>query len=161
VKLIWTRSTLLGGKDDLITWGLDEPVSHFAILFDNDKIYHSSFHGSKVEDKIEVLKNRKVIYDIDIPLTGELEDITFNSVSVLKNRYDFLFFFWLVWRGVLFKFLNIKIPDKIGFQNPNETLCTEVLEQLPSNIKDKYFNNYNPKKAVTPYKLYKMIERGN
>lgn len=154
MRILFTRSTLLGGKEDLITWGLNEPVSHVAIDF-KGAVGHSSWsHGVDILPLSELLRTRKIIYSIDVPATDEEGKYFLDRVQEnIDRKYDFRFFFWLVWRGILKKFFRIPVPDKIESEDSAAVLCSEILDYLPPDIRPKY----DKTRATTPFKLYTLL----
>lgn len=154
MKLLFTRSTLLGGKEDLITWGLEEPVSHFAIEYKGAVAHSSWSHGVDILPLSELLRSRRIIFEIEVPATPAEAGEFFNRVQErINRRYDFKFFFWLVWRGILKKIFRIPVPDKIEEEHSYAFLCTEILELLPDSIKPRY----DKTRATTPFKLYTQL----
>ena len=134
--LLWTRSTLLGQSDDIITWGLEEPVSHFSVQV-GDEVGHSSWDkGIDMMSLEDLLKTRKIIYSIHIPASEqECADFMNNINENIDKRYDFRFFFWLLWRVILKKFFRIPVPDEIKSEDSRAWLCTEIIDFIPESAK--------------------------
>lgn len=158
MKFVWTKSTILGGKQDLITWALEEPCSHFAIEFNDGRVFHSSLHGVKVIKNEKFYHGRALVYNIDFNLKYEtqekIEDILEQYVG---DAYDWLFFFWLVWVAIKRKIFRIHLPDTIGRQQKGGILCTEAINLIP----DIYRPNIDLSRVTTPYRLYKILKGVN
>lgn len=153
MKFLWTRSTLLSKKWDIITFWLGEPVSHFALQI-GTRVFHWNFFGFH-NDNIEVFKkSRIIVYEIQNPIKTYKLDILIDSMN---NRwrggsyYDYVYFFWLTWRGFLRVLFRVPIPYKEPFgETTYNFICHEAIEALPKNIRPKYDRS----KANTPYRLF-------
>ena len=160
MKIILTVDTRLGGEDDVITWGLEEPASHFAIVFFDCIVFHAHFWGVGFDGINEVLEHRRIVDIIDIPLSLDEEIEVVRNIKTKKHdnkSYDYLFFLWLAWRVVLLKLFDKKVPDEVGLQSKTGLLCNEAFSILPDRIKNKY--KIDPKKAVTPYKTMQLLRK--
>ena len=65
VILIWTKTKKVGSH--LIRWGLNEPVSHFAIIrqFDDPSqgvVIHQAFHGFDISWYPTWLKENEIVH---------------------------------------------------------------------------------------------------
>lgn len=154
MKIVFTRSTLLG-KFDLITWGLEEPVSHVGIEFLNTFVFHSTLWGVEVLSKNDFYEHRQKVFSVgyDIPEDIQFKILKFLATKYTKRSYDWKFFWWLVWQAFKLKFFRKPIPNKVVVQDRRAVLCTEALELLPDNIRPKY----DASTATTPYRLYRML----
>ena len=160
MKFVFTKSTLLGDNDDVITWAFDHNCSHFAVgFFDEAVFFHSVWDGPGVDDYYEFYKHRKKVYEIDIPLSYEEEaHILFTMIDVGGDLdYDYEFFKWLVKVGFNKKILRKPVPDSVKFQDPGSIICHEALSLMPDNIIEKYFNNVDVSSAVMPEDLYHLL----
>jgi len=157
MKFIWTKSTLLGGKEDLITWGLGEPCSHFAIEFRDGSVFHSSLHGVELLTNKEFYGTRAKVFEIDYPYSRDMK-IKEELNKFRQRKYDWKFFLWLVVVSIKRLVLKVPIPDKIKMHSISGILCTETIDLLPK----KYHKDIDLDRATTPYKLYNLlrIKRG-
>ena len=143
---------MLGGVD-LIVWGLEEPCSHFAILFFGKTVFHSTLTGVEVVKYSDFLEYREVVFEKEFEAENE-KDI-FQGLRKFKDyKYDWTFFFWLVWSGIKLKFFRIALPDRIKKQQNGGILCTEALSLLPDNVRPDI--DYST--ITTPYKLWKALK---
>jgi len=157
IKLLWTNSKLPLSK--FITWGLDEPVSHFAIMFFGRIILHSNVLGFHVVG-INSFKKWN-----DIRIEKELKIGQQNGVDLMleliekhdAKGYDFKAFFFFVWRGILRKFFRIKLPSKSSNAGPNEILCTEAANMIPLPRLQEKLKGHDLA-IVSPYALYKLVK---
>lgn len=130
MTLLWTKSKLPTGA--AITWMLDEPCSHFAILFANSIVLHSNFSGVHVERLADFSKQCHIIYkkEYDIPFIGE----SALFLKILRNyfgkRYDWKWFFSLLYYAFLNKVFDRAIPANIKWQSRYRFLCTEMAPLL-------------------------------
>ena len=129
MRLLWTRSKLPAGP--LICWGLEEPVSHFAVEFFDTMILQSNFFGVNLVHKkdfdhfsIEVYAKR-----LDIDFTGEAALLALILQNYYGKAYDWKWFFNMVWSALKFK-ITRKKDDSIIWRSRDKFLCTEVVEFL-------------------------------
>ena len=152
MKFIWTKSTILGGNEDLITWFLDEPCSHFAIEFSDGSVFHSSLFGVEFLTKDEFYSHRVKVFEICYPYARETK-IKDKLKQFVRYKYDWLFFFWLTWASIKRMIFKIPLQDRIELQQTNGILCTEAIDLLPK----QYNNNIDLSRVTTPYKLYNIL----
>lgn len=153
MRLVWTKSSYLGNNGDLITWGLDEPVSHFAIILFESIVFHSSWFGVEIDSLDDFKAHRIIVLEKPLQISQAVELGVLNKMSKMSLKgYDWKFFFWLVWRAFLKKIFNIPIPNKPQ-EDKSSIICQEALEALPMRIRPVYDKN----KAVTPFALYKEL----
>lgn len=130
IKLLWTKSKLPLGP--LITWGLDEPVSHFAVEFFGKIVIHSNFYGVHPTLSPDFYKWSKVVYQKEYATGDDYAARLF--VSILNNywgkKYDWKWFWGLVRHALVYKLTGRPIPDEIKTRSRDKYLCTEVVEFL-------------------------------
>ena len=153
MKFLWTRSKLLSDKWDLITWWLGEPVSHFALQI-GLYVFHWNFFGFHKDHIDKFSKKRVIVYSSESPLKTYKVDIL---IKAMEDRwrggsyYDYVYFFWLAWRGFLRTLFRIPIPYREPFGDTTYNfICHEAIEALPENIRPKYDRS----RANTPYRLW-------
>lgn len=160
MTFLWTLDHRLGGKEDLITFFLEEPVSHFGIRFNNGMVAHWGITGFKYETEFEFLENRTVKYEMHYEISDYREELAAQNI-VEKHKdsnYDFIYLIWLIWRAFLLTFFGIKIPyGEPNGETTNSMICHEALEAFPEDIRPKY----NSDKANTPYRLYLELKKGS
>lgn len=135
MKLIWVSGTLPLSK--AIMWLLNEPVSHFAIVFDEKIVFHSDLLGVKISWYATFLKTHTVVYEIDhTDAALDLQEATYQSIISQYDgkNYDYGAFFYFAWRGLLKKLFNKPIPTKDPWGSKNGFLCTEMVQTLPDSI---------------------------
>ena len=134
MKLLFVTGKLPLSK--LITWGLDEPVSHFAILFDDKLVFHSDMLGVRISWLDGFLKTHSIVHEIEHVLPLEEEEAIYKAVISKYDgkMYDYTGFAYFVWRGVLKKFFGKAIPDHNPWGAKKGFLCTEMAATLPDSI---------------------------
>ena len=156
---LFTKSTKLNWftEEDVITWGLEEPVSHMGILLNGTHVFHSSAsifgggsEGVKCDTLDDFLKARKVVftYNHDIPAPDEIEML--DAVREIDWPYDYEYFWFLVRSAICLKLFRRKLPQSNKNDGPDAFICHEVHELLP----DKYKPEVDLSNAITPYGVY-------
>jgi hypothetical protein len=130
MKLIFTRSGLPLSK--VIRWGLKEPVSHVAIVFDDKLVFQSNLLGVGIEGIYRFKAAAEFVYTIDIPLSAVVEeDIYMNLLKKYDGKpYDFKAFLYFSYRAVLKQLFNTPFPAKNEWGDPNAFLCDGLLAAL-------------------------------
>lgn len=150
MRLIWTKNTSILSKS--IRWLFNEPVSHFAIVFDNSLVFHSNLLGVHLA-WFNYFKNKNdIIYSKEIILDIENEEKFYRKIvdKYYGKNYDFKAFFYFAYRGLLKKFFNIPVPDKNTFQDNDEFLCT--------GLASLFFDTSIDYEIITPYQLYLLLK---
>jgi len=159
---MFTTSNMPASK--LIRWGLNEPASHFAIMFNNGIVCHQSFTGFTI-DWYPHWKKRNVIVKRLTPhrqtIGGDRDLMTLLATKFAGKKYDYLGFLYFSWRAFLRKFFRLPLPPINRLGDDPSVLCTglgkEIANQLP-----KYFS-YDTRDfdIITPYQLYEnMVNSG-
>lgn len=143
MRLVWSRSEVVG---DLICWGTDSPVSHFAIEFHECLILQSNFFGVGMKHIDDFTKHSKIIYSKDIQLTFHEEAVLLSNI--LKNyygkRYDWKWFFNLIKAALKYKLFGVPIPNEAMSKSRDKFLCTECVEFLEPIIGKVDVGNGSP-----------------
>jgi hypothetical protein len=159
MKLIWTKNKM--PLSWLIRWGLDEPVSHFAIVFDGRIVFHSNLFGVHLKWFDTFKKSQEIVFSIDIKLPLEQEEQVYLDIIGTQDgqSYDYCAFFYFMWRGFLRKFFGIPMPLKSFANQKKAFLCTElafaILNLLKLNEKDLDLS------ITSPFQLYLLCKRVN
>lgn len=153
MKLIWTKSGLPLSK--LIRWGLNEPVSHFGIVFDNGIVFHSNLLGTHIEWYGTFVKHCTIVYQLDFPMSLVEEEAVYQKIlNTYDDRgYDFGGFAFFIWRGLLYRTFSTPFPAKNEWQSASKFLCTELATVLPDNIVPVSIKTQDLS-IVSPYHLY-------
>lgn len=158
MKLIWVSGTLPLSK--AIMWLLNEPVSHFAILFDEKIVFHSDLLGVKISWYATFLKTHTVVYEIDhTDASLDLQESTYQSIISQYDgkNYDYGAFLYFTWRGMLKKLFNKPIPAKDPWGSKNGFLCTEMVQTLPDSIVPAKIKA-DDLSITSPYQLWLMFQ---
>lgn len=134
MKLLWVKGFMPLSK--LIMWGLNEPVSHFAICFDDKIVFHSDLTGMHISWKASFDKTHETIYSITLDLPLEQEEAIYQSVITEYDGagYDYGAFAYFCWRAALYKFFNTPLPDTNPWGSATRFLCDEEIQVLPTEI---------------------------
>lgn len=154
MTLIWTKSALPLSK--LIRWTMNEPVSHFGIVFDNGIVFHSNLLGTHIEWYGSFVKNCDIVHSIEIPLSLEAEEAVYkNLLNTYDDKpYDFGALFYFGYRALLKKFFGVPLPQRNEWAKADNFLCTEIAGVLPESVMPKLPRDL----AITsPYTLYLRI----
>lgn len=159
MRFVWTKNTRLGDSLDLIAFFLQEPVSHFGIVFSNDHVMHWSFTGFHMDYLGKFLERRNIIYTLDFEVSKYREDKIFQQMKDKhdNSQYDYFYLLWLVWRCALLLILKNPIPyvsPKLDLKN--HMICNEAIEGLPKDVRPYY----DQAKGNTPYRLYLELKKG-
>jgi hypothetical protein len=134
MKLLWVSGTLPLSK--LIMWGLNEPVSHFAICFDDTIVFHSDLTGMHISWFATFQKTHKVVYSVDVQLPLEQEEEIYKSLITKYDGsgYDYGAFCYFIYRAALLKFFKKPLPNTNPWGSKTRFLCDEEIQLLPTEI---------------------------
>ncbi len=143
----------------LIRWGLNEPVSHFAIILDDKIVFQSNFFGTRLCWKKKFLNHSTIVFKKELSLSSEQEEAVYNELVLLDGHpYDFLALFYFIWRGFLWRFLGLQFPKSNLLGQKTAFLCTELAKSLTSALKIELPDNLD---MLSPYRLYLLFENEN
>lgn len=134
MKLLWVKGKAPLSK--IIMWGLDEPVSHFAVVFDNSIVFHADLMGVHIQWYKSFLKTHEVVFQIDYNPGLEKEEEIYQGVLDAYDgaSYDYGAFAYFAWRAFLKKFLNKPMPEVNPWGHKDKYLCDEVVQLFPDEI---------------------------
>jgi hypothetical protein len=141
MKILFTRK-----DSDIICWALEEPVSHVALLVDDDNVLHITMTGVKYESLVSFLKKRRVVLRLD-----HYGPVDLSIADKKMVFYDYLALCYFGYRALLRKFFGLKFPDKLVYNATNAYLCTEFLIKLICKKSNK---------MLTPMELYNKLYKG-
>jgi len=153
LKLIFTKGT--SPLSWLIRHGLKEPVSHFAIVFDDKFVIHSNLYGVGLKWFSTFTKHAEVVYEIEYKVMNQVEENIYSDImnNCDASPYDWTAFIYFLYRALLFRVLGKPIPKTNPWGRNNAFLCTELASQLPTYICPR-----GDDLAITsPYSLYKSL----
>lgn len=152
--LIFTKSSQPLSK--LIRWGTDEPVSHFAIVFDDKLVFHSNLLGVHLEWFDTFKKHATIVYSISLRHTTlEEQEAVFRGIvdNFDGSKYDFKAFLYFAWRVFLRKCFNKELPKVNIWDDKHGFLCTELAKALPTPFKlDADLS------IITPFTLWEIYK---
>lgn len=154
MKLVWVKGNKALSK--FIMWGLKEPVSHFAIIFDDKIVFHSDLLGVRLAWLPSFMETHEIVFSMDFP-EATLEDqegIYQNIITKFDGKpYDYKAFLYFAWRGMLWRFLKKPFPAKNAWGSANGFLCTEMATVLPDHIVPKEVKEKDIA-MMSPYRLW-------
>ena len=164
VAFVWTKNKT--PTSALIQWGLDEPVSHFAIVRTFGEpgtgvVMHQTFHGFGIQWYPTFLKEREIVLALTPtePLTGpewgQIRGPIMNKFS--GTEYDKSGFLYFGFRAILRKLFNIPLPEKNLWGGEEEPLCTGVAKMLHQCRPEWFSESPADFDIVSPYGLYKLM----
>lgn len=131
MKIVFTKNSSCVSK--AIRWIFDEPVSHVAFVFDDKWLVQSNLLGIGIEWLNRFLKKSSIVDALDYPLTLEQEEEVFQALIAEEpnDGWDFPAGLYFAWRGLLFKWFKLPIPQTNPWNRKNLRLCTEMTSKLP------------------------------
>lgn len=134
MKLIFTKST--APLSVLIRWGLNEPCSHFAIVFYENFVVHSNLVGVHTDFLNTFETHAEVVHEIEYD-PGDLEQLRIlkNLISTSAGHgYDYGALLYFMWSVFLFRFFKRPMPRRNQWGSTSLYLCTELARSLPPEI---------------------------
>lgn len=152
MKIIFTKNHLPLSK--FIRWGLNEPVSHMAVVFDDKIVFHSNFKGIHIEWFETFKKSNEIVYEVNFNLTLDKEEEIYQDI-ITKNDgkgYDYAALLYLVYKGLMHKMFKTPLPTDNKWASKNKFFCIELLSlfkqiEIDTNIE-----------VSTPYQVYKLLK---
>jgi hypothetical protein len=147
MRVIFTRSVM--PLSQLIRWGLREPVSHMAIVFDDKVVFQSNLLGVHLVSYSKFISSSEIVMERRADLSLEDEEDVFQSISLNSEGrlYDFAGFLFFLWRGFLYRLFRTPLPSRNPWGHKDSYLCTELAESLPDSMwifKPKDFGMSSP-----------------
>lgn len=156
MRLIWTKSKL--PLSVAIRTVLQEPVSHFGIVFDNGIVFHSNLLGSHIEWFGTFSKHCEIVYSLEFTLNLEDEEKIYRAIldTYDDKPYDYGALFYFAYRAILLRTIGKPLPTTNELQSADKFLCTELATCLPDNIIPAAIKAEDLG-IVSPYQLYLQI----
>lgn len=130
-----------------------EKISHVGLLFPKKDI---AFDCSTSGFKCQTIKRFKTVnaevYSIYIDMSEDDEktccEILFDMCG---SKYNFAAWFWLIWKGFIYRFIGLYPPKKNPYYSKTTFLCTNIADPI-AEILLKYELNIYPyfDDAITP-----------
>lgn len=163
---IFSKNRKIGSQ--LIRWSLGEPVSHFAVVFDEwpkgyGILFHAHFSGVSIEWFNDWQRHNEIVYAYTPvnkaqPLPEE-EDIYQIFVKRFYGKgYDAMAFTYWVKCLFLHKLFGFPIPTKNEWGDPRKYLCYEIYEGL-SDLPFLGLPSISPEQMISPYQLKLKLEK--
>lgn len=165
---LWTTSKRLSSK--VITWGLEEDCSHFAMVFDEKPegygiVLHSELQGVHFSWWNDFRATHEIRHALRPKNFSIWHEETFYQAVVKKfygHPYDKRAFCYWVYRAVLKKFLGEPIPSMNNWGCPSSFLCTalaEALQEPSSSLLLVSLEGLKDLEMVSPHTLYERMRQ--
>lgn len=166
MKLLFCHNDKIGSK--IIRWGLREPVSHFALSFDESVdgygiVMHSHIQGVQITWFGDFIAANKIIYCLEpaVPPTLQAEEKIYRSIATATfgKDYDKSAFYYFAWRAVLSRAFGTPIPEKNLWDDSGKFLCIEMYAALSKAFPDMFPPVAVDLAITSPYKAYSLIKQ--
>lgn len=160
MKIVFSKNSSILSK--LIRWVFDEPVSHMAIVFNEDSgcgvVFQSNLLGCHIMWLKSFYKKNNILIQKSYGLPLELENSVWSDlVNKLDGKpYDYKGALYLLWRGLLHKFFRLPIPETNPWNDSGAYFCDELYEALP-DIFDEVEGGVSMR---TPFMLSQKLTEG-
>ena len=166
MKLLFCYSDKIGSK--IIRWGLREPVSHFALSFDESAdgygiVMHSHIQGVQITWFSDFIAHNKIVYCLEpaAPLTLQTEERIYRSLATATfgKEYDKSAFYYFALRGAMSRFFNMPLPEKNLWDDSGKFLCIEMYAALSKAYPDMFPLVAVDLAITSPYRAYSLIKQ--
>lgn len=164
MMFLFTTSNKIGAR--AIRWALDEPCSHFAIVFDESEagygiVFHSHFSGVGFDWFNSFYRQNRILYALrpKKETTLPLEESVYQAIvpKAYGKEYDRTLFAEFCFYALRRRLAGTAIPTKSKWGNNHAYLCTEISKYLqqacPSYVPATLAGD-----LITPYKLYTLMK---
>jgi hypothetical protein len=155
MTLVWTKNSL--PLSWLIRRATGEPVSHFAVVFDEKFVIESSLSsGVRLGWIKSFLRRQTVVYRVEINANLFQEEEVYRSIldSFDGDPYDWRGILYFAWRIFLLATIGSPLPAKNAWGREGAFLCSEIACVLPEWVVP---NRPRPDEMITPYGLFERV----
>lgn len=138
-----------------------ERISHVGLLFFRKNVaFDCSTSGFKSQpiNRFYQKNNEVCLIPIDMTMSDEDQccDILFSHCG---DGYNFKAWFWLIYRGILYKFFGLYPPPKNPYYSKKTYLCTNIADPI-AEIMIKYGIDLYPMidDTITPERQYECLQ---
>lgn len=162
MRLVWTKSHL--PLSVFIRWGLRQPVSHFAIVFNDNLLFQSNLLGTGLDYYPVYKQSVTVVHELEVPIDVAAEDRIYNSamLEMAHKPYGWGAFLYLVWRGFLANYFHRPMPPRNPWWQPGSYLCVGIAQTLDSDGVPEPIRAavrlIPDLEMITPYQLYLALQ---
>lgn len=156
MRIVFTKNNM--PLSQMIRWLFDEPVSHAAFLFDNDKwVFESNLFGTQITWGDYWRKKQEIVYSLEYEMTYMQEEKVFQTImnENLGKSWDLLGALWLGLCGLRKKLFGIEMPSRNPFNKKQKLMCHELIEKLPREITG--LSEQIESSAITPYVMFVIL----
>jgi hypothetical protein len=152
MKIVFTRNNLPFSR--FLRWGLKEPVSHMAIVFDDKLVFHSNFKGVHIEWFETFKKSNEIVFEICIDMNLDQEEKLYQRIITAYDgkSYDYMGLLYLVYKMVMNKGFKTPLPTDNKWASNNNYFCIELLSLFEQITIDTNLE------VSSPYSVYKLLK---
>jgi hypothetical protein len=160
MKLIWTKNHQ--PLSVLIRHLFKEPCSHFAVVLDDQIVFHSNMSGAHIEWYPSFKKNQTIVFEIEVEENGdEVYNALLGRYHELLDKYDgkpydFGGLLYGFWRAILWRFFNKPIPTTNAWAKADAFMCVELFVGLPLKNPPQLPRDIA---MVSPYQIYLALTK--
>lgn len=158
MKLLFVAGTAPLSK--LIMWGLDEPCSHFAILFDDKIVFHADLTGVHIAWYEHFAKTHSIVHELDFSDASlDLQEEAYQAIisQYYGKMYDFGSFVYFFWRAALKKVFKVAMPLRSPWGSKKTFLCTEIAGVMPDEVVPAEIKSSRDLGMTSPYQLWLLL----
>lgn len=165
MMFLFTTSNKIGAR--AIRWALNEPVSHFAVVFDESEdgygiVFHSHFSGVSFDWFKHFYSQNRIVHALRPKEKTSLpteEKIYQAVVSKMYGKdYDRTLFAEFTFYALRRKLTGKEIPRLGRYGKGDAYLCTEVARNLQA-AHPAYLSQTLTGDLITPFQLYTLMKQ--
>jgi len=164
MMFLFTTSNKIGAR--AIRWALNEPVSHFAICFDETEngygiVFHSTMNGVKFDWWNNFYQHNKIVYALKPKSLGLQKEEQVYQAIVRRHYgrgYDIGAFLAFSYYALRRKFTGASIPIGENAGSADRYLCTELAHSL-RELCPEFLPQSLPLSLISPYALFQNMHQ--
>jgi len=133
-----------------ICWAFQEPVSHVSILIGKNLVFQSNLMGVSIDWLSNFLSTHTVKFEYHIKTPKDIDALIDQFAGRPYDTYGALY---LLFRGVLRKYLGVPLPKRNPFHHKGWMDCVELYSVL--GLANPGIDDLS---VVTPYQLYLRLK---
>jgi len=163
MMFLFTTSNKIGAK--AIRWALNEPVSHFATVFDESEngygiVFHGTLSGVEFAWWKDFYQHNKIVYALKPKYPSLINEEAVYQAFVGKHygrAYDSLAFCAFSYYALRRKLTGTPIPERTTIGRSDRYLCTELAHEI-KKLRPDFVPNKLADELISPYSLYQNMK---